>query len=63
MSRSLLDARRLIMDTSQKSEPIDQRRRHFFGAAAMTVAAAQFGMIGAADAQTKLPAIKPGTNT
>ena len=38
----------------------------FFGASAMTIAAAQFGLIGSAAAhssKTKLPAIKPGTNT
>jgi len=51
------------------SEKIDQRRRHLFGAAAMTIAAAQFGMIGSANAKSskiklaELPAIKPGTNT
>src|SRR5476651_355783 len=48
------------------SEKIDQRRRRLFGAAAVTFAAAQFGLIGQADAQTKpkaLPVIKPGTNT
>ncbi|MGP0088447.1 MAG: alpha/beta fold hydrolase [Xanthobacteraceae bacterium] len=48
------------------SEEIDERRRRFFGTAAMTIAAAQLGMIGSASAQpgkTRLPAIKPGTNT
>jgi pimeloyl-ACP methyl ester carboxylesterase len=50
------------------SEEINHHRRQFFGTAAMTMAAAQFVMIGSADAQssTKLaavPAIKPGTNT
>src|SRR5215510_7301502 len=46
------------------SEQIDHRRRHFFGAAAMTIAAAQLGMIGSVNAQTsKLPQIKAGTNT
>jgi pimeloyl-ACP methyl ester carboxylesterase len=47
-------------------EEINQHRRRFFGAAAMAVAAAQFGMIGSADAETKpapLRAVKPGTNT
>src|SRR5262245_18780364 len=50
-------------------EKIDHHRRHFFGAAAMTIAAAQLGIAGSADAQsankraTQLPAIKPGTNT
>jgi pimeloyl-ACP methyl ester carboxylesterase len=49
------------------SDDIDQRRRDFFAATAATLAAAQFGALGAANAQTKakpsLPAIKPGTNT
>ena len=50
------------------SEDINRPRRHFIGAAAMSVAAAQFGMGGSADTQTgapkpNLPAIKPGTNT
>ena len=49
------------------SEDINQRRRDFFAAAAATLAAAQFGAIGGANAQTKakssLPAVKPGTNT
>jgi hypothetical protein len=50
-------------------EKIDHHRRHFFGAAAVTIAAAQLGIAGSADAQsgnkrtTQLPAIKPGTNT
>ncbi len=43
-------------------------RRRFFGTAAMSIAAAQLGVFGAADAQSAdelaaLPAIKPGTNT
>jgi pimeloyl-ACP methyl ester carboxylesterase len=50
------------------SQQIDHDRRRFFGVAAGTIAAAQFGMItpaGAQGAQTKpaLPATKPGTNT
>ena len=51
------------------SEKIDQHRRRLFGAAAMTVAAAQFGMIGLADAKSskkklaELPTVKPGTHT
>jgi pimeloyl-ACP methyl ester carboxylesterase len=51
------------------SEDINYPRRRFFGAATMTIAAAQFGMFGSADAQSKktdsadVPAIKPGTNT
>ena len=49
------------------SQEIDRNRRRFFGGAAMSiVAAAQLDMVGSANAQsgeTKLPAIKPGTNT
>jgi pimeloyl-ACP methyl ester carboxylesterase len=57
------------MDTNKTSDDIDHYRRRFFGAAAMTFAAAQFGMIGSANAQAieasakELPAIKPGTHT
>jgi pimeloyl-ACP methyl ester carboxylesterase len=49
-----------------RTDAIDQHRRRFFGTAALTVAAAQFGMIGPSGAQAQpaqLPAIKPGTNT
>jgi pimeloyl-ACP methyl ester carboxylesterase len=56
----------LPMDKIKTPEEIDHHRRRFFGTAAMTIAAAQLGMIGSAGAQpskTKLPAIKPGTNT
>ncbi len=55
------------MDTS--SEDIDRHRRLFFGAAAMTVTAAQLGMTGPVAAQTdgtegaRLPLAKAGTNT
>jgi pimeloyl-ACP methyl ester carboxylesterase len=49
------------MDTIKTSEPIDHHRRRFFGAAAMTVAAAQFALSGSADAQSGTA--KPGTNT
>jgi pimeloyl-ACP methyl ester carboxylesterase len=51
------------------SEEINHDRRRFLGIAAMTIAGAQLGMIGSADAQTskanprRVPAIKPGTNT
>jgi pimeloyl-ACP methyl ester carboxylesterase len=47
------------------SEHINHDRRRFFGAAAVTIAAAQFGMIGLAQAQSAkdAAAIKPGTNT
>ena len=57
------------MDKIKTSEDIDHHRRRFFGAAAMTFAAAQFGMIGSANAQAikasqkELPAVKPGTHT
>jgi pimeloyl-ACP methyl ester carboxylesterase len=47
-------------------EEINNSRRHFFGTAAMTIAAAQLGVLGSADAKTKpadLPTVKPGTNT
>ncbi|HEV8389154.1 MAG TPA: alpha/beta hydrolase [Dongiaceae bacterium] len=43
-------------------EQIDHDRRRFFGAAALTAAAAQLGLIGSAQAQSTVPAIKPGTN-
>jgi pimeloyl-ACP methyl ester carboxylesterase len=51
------------------SEEINLRRRGFLGIAAITVATAQLGLIGFANAQieknkpTTLRAIKPGTNT
>jgi pimeloyl-ACP methyl ester carboxylesterase len=57
------------MDKIRMTEDIDHHRRRFFGAAAMTFAAAQFGMIGSANAQAikasqkELPAIKPGMHT
>src|SRR3954447_17605572 len=48
------------------SEEIDHRRRSLLGAAAVTLAA-EFGIIGAAEAQsgkpTQVPGIKPGTHT
>jgi len=56
------------MEKIMTSEKIDQHRRRLFGAAAMTIAAAQFGMIGSADAKfgktklAELPTIKPGTH-
>jgi len=53
------------MDTITILDEINQDRRRFFGTAAMAVAATQLGMIGSAAAQrgeTKIPAIKPGTN-
>jgi len=51
------------------SQEIDRDRRRFLEVAAMAVAAAQFSMIGSADAQSSqtkskaLPSIKPGTHT
>jgi pimeloyl-ACP methyl ester carboxylesterase len=51
------------------SGEINSDRRHFFGTAAMTIAAAQLGMVAVGDAQSgngkgaNLPPIKPGTNT
>ena len=57
------------MSAIKISEEINQNRRRFLGTAAMTIAAAPFGMIGSAGAQSNdtKPAdantIKPGTNT
>jgi pimeloyl-ACP methyl ester carboxylesterase len=54
------------MDKIKTSKDIDHHRRHFVGTAALTVAAAQLGMIGAVDAQpskAKLPLVKPGSHT
>jgi pimeloyl-ACP methyl ester carboxylesterase len=57
------------MDGIRMSEEIDQRRRRFFGTAAMTIAAGQLGMAGLADAQpgqthsTQSTPIKSGPNT
>ena len=54
------------MDKIDRLDAVDHRRRRFLGTAAMTVAAAQLGMAGFAQAQpsnAKLPAVKPGTNT
>ena len=51
------------------SEEIKYDRRRFLGIAAMSIAAAELGMIGSADAQSSktnpadVPKIKPGTNT
>ncbi len=57
------------METTNISEEINYNRRRFLGIAAMSIAAAEFGIVGSANAQsgnmnqTALPAIKPGTNT
>jgi pimeloyl-ACP methyl ester carboxylesterase len=48
------------------SEKIDQQRRRFFGAAAMTIAAVQLGAVRSAESQpggAKLPPVKPGAHT
>jgi pimeloyl-ACP methyl ester carboxylesterase len=51
------------------SEETKHNRRHFLGTAAMSLAAAQFGMFRSAKAQSRkteladVPQIKPGTNT
>jgi hypothetical protein len=51
------------------SEESKHNRRRFLGTAAMTLAAAQFGMFRSAEAQSRkaeppdVPPIKPGTNT
>jgi pimeloyl-ACP methyl ester carboxylesterase len=56
------------MSTIKGSDAINHNRRRFCGNAAMTIAAAQFGMIGSAEAQSSnikpanVPQIKPGTN-
>jgi pimeloyl-ACP methyl ester carboxylesterase len=50
----------------EMSEKIKLHRRQFFGIAAGTIAAAQFGIIGSANAKARpaqWAAIKPGTNT
>jgi pimeloyl-ACP methyl ester carboxylesterase len=53
------------VDRIKKCEDIDHHRRGFFGAAAVTIAAARLGIVGSAAAEpakTKLPAVKPGSN-
>jgi pimeloyl-ACP methyl ester carboxylesterase len=57
------------MVTTKTPKQINYNRRRLFSAAAMTIAAAQLGMMGSAVAQSgramlaDMPAIKPGTNT
>src|SRR5215475_1480810 len=54
------------MDNIKTSKDIDYRRRRFVGTAALTVAAAQLGMIGVVAAQSgkaKLPSVTPGSHT
>jgi pimeloyl-ACP methyl ester carboxylesterase len=48
------------------SADVDHHRRRFLGTTVLTLAAAQLGLVGLANAQSakaKLPAVKPGTNT
>ena len=54
------------MDKIKTLQDVDHRRRHLVGTAALTLAAAQLGMIGAVDAQpgrAKLPSVKPKSHT
>jgi len=57
------------MKPTEITESIDFDRRHFLGLAAMSLAAAKFGFIGSANAQSNptpaasVATIKPGTNT
>ena len=57
------------MRATEESEEINQVRRRFFGAAAVTFAVARLGLVRSASAQadkpkpTQLPTIQPGTNT
>jgi pimeloyl-ACP methyl ester carboxylesterase len=62
---TLNHAGRVAVTKIDSSEQINQDRRRFFGAAALSVAAAELGLTGSVWAQTKssgLPAVKPGTN-
>ena len=57
------------MDTIKTPEQVNQARRRFVGAAAMTIAAAQLALTGPARAQSgkakpaELPKVRPGTHT
>jgi pimeloyl-ACP methyl ester carboxylesterase len=54
-----------MSNANTASETVDRSRRRFFGAAALTIAAAQLGVIGSAGAQaskSKLPSITPRAN-
>ena len=57
------------MNPIKMSEQINDNRRRFFGTAAMTLAAAQLGMLDFANAQpaspqqAQVPTTQPGTNT
>jgi hypothetical protein len=76
MSRTLPVVDRQITPLNAKmtrrnimSDEIDHKRRRFFGAAAMTIATAQFGLNSSAEAQPErrktldARGFKPGTNT
>jgi pimeloyl-ACP methyl ester carboxylesterase len=57
-----------VLTRELQTETIDQPRRRFVGTAAMMIAAEQLAVIASAAAQTgkaasKVPAVKPGTNT
>src|SRR5215211_1561617 len=58
-----------LMGERHMAEDIRCDRRRFLGTAAMTMAAAQFGIIGAAHTQSsttppaEMPTIQPGTHT
>jgi pimeloyl-ACP methyl ester carboxylesterase len=59
-------AGRITVAQIDESEQIDHSRRRLFGAAALSVAAAELGLTRSAPAQSQsrgLPAIKPGANT
>jgi pimeloyl-ACP methyl ester carboxylesterase len=60
-----IEPRGFPMDTTKITEAINQPRRYFVGAAAVTAAAAQLGIVGST-AQTiarQLPSVTPGTHT
>jgi pimeloyl-ACP methyl ester carboxylesterase len=72
VNQSTIDDRKragFSMNTTLGNGEIKPNRRRFLGTAAMTVAAAQLGMLGSAEAQSSgaapadSPTIKPGTNT
>jgi haloacetate dehalogenase len=50
------------MDKLKTFEGVDRDRRHFFGVAALTLAAAQFGLVRSASAQAKTPDL-PGAKS
>jgi pimeloyl-ACP methyl ester carboxylesterase len=61
-----IEPRGFPMDTTKITEAINQPRRYFVGAAAVTAAAAQLGIVGSTAAQTtarQLPSVTSGTHT